>query len=89
MIFMLYTYELCLCEPLLYNSFFLELCIEVVFSKCRIKKADLQFALCNQSNSGQALFLPYDKTQQRKTQIKPGSRRELSNFLASKHKYPT
>ena len=53
------------------------------------KKVDLQFALCNKVNSNQALFLPLMiKLSNEKSQIKSGSRKELSKFLASKHKYP-
>ena len=80
---MLHTYELWLCEPLLSLSYY------GFFSKYQIKKVDLQFALCNKVNSNQALFLPLMiKLSNEKSQIKSGSRKELSKFLASKHKYP-
>ena len=68
---------------------FLEL-LRFFFVKNWIKKVDLQFALCNKVNSNQALFLPLMiKLSNKKSQIKSGSRKELSKFLASKHKYPS
>ena len=86
---MLHTYEFCLCmwTFMVYVVFSLSY---YGFFEISNKKVDLQFALCNKVNSNQALFLPLMiKLSNEKSQIKSGSRKELSKFLASKHKYPS